>query len=363
MNKAAKIDSQITKSFAEMGFLMKRLLSLLLFLALTCCGASVCAEDSNQETTRRILESWTNYLRSWNNTAVEYDEIITASGEEFLNVHYEVVYCHPNVIQITRPNKVGETPYPATSYETITVINPRYSFKLSKKPDETDWVIDSVQQNEPTQNPKAPLDFPDDHSNQRYRGKNRPLLEEIVVQAFARGLTVPPGDWLPDVFAQNEFEIVDVQKTENAEESTVNVQYDYRPTAKRQNQLLRGGTLNLTPEHFWALKNGTVVLEDFEGSVDAEIECEYDFTAENAPRLLRHRVRLVQHDQTIERRYSNYRKVDDFDKKSFYLSGYQFPEPDFGEKPANRLRVIVIVAGLLLIGFGARRIYRKRDKK
>ncbi len=339
---------------------MKRLrfLSALFLIALTCCVAEVCAEDANQETRRQILESWTNYLRSWNNTAVEFDEIMTASGEEFFNVHYEVVYCHPNVIQITRPNKISETSYPATQYETIIVVNPRYSFKMSKRPDETDWIIDSVQPSEPTQNPEDPIDFPVDYPNQR--GKNRPLLEWIVGRAFARGLSVPPIDWTADVFAQDEFEFVDVQKTENAGESTVRIQYDYQPKARRKNQFLRGGTFDATPENFWLFKNGTFVLEDFEGSVDAEIECEYDFSAENAPRLLRRLVRLVEHDQTIETRNFNYRKAADVDQNSFYLTGYQFPEPDFGEKLANRWLYIGVVAGLIAIGLIARRISRKR---
>ena len=335
---------------------MKRL--LLILIVSIGCGAAIYAEDSNKDMTSQILESWIDYLHSWNNTSVEYDEIMTDSGETFLNVHYEVTYCYPYVIQKSYPREISESPYQETQYETVTVVNPSYTFRLIKKPGETVWAIDSLEQNESTQNLEDSIQLPV-HSG------NRSQLEWTVGTTFARGLMAPPADWFPEAFAQDELKIVDVQKTEDAGEALVNIRYDYQPTVKREGSLLRGGNLSLMPENSWLLKNGTVILEDSAESVETEIQCEYDFSAENTPRLLHHKVRLVEHNQTIERNYSNYRKVAaaDVDKDMFYLKGYQLPEPDFGETFVSCLRSISVAAGLLLIGLGAWRIYRKRRAK
>lgn len=334
---------------------MKRL--FLFLIVLTSCIAKIYAEDSNKDITHQILESWSDYLCSWNNTAVEYDEIMTDSGKEFSNVHYEIIYCHPNIIQKTYPRKeVRESPYQETQYETVTVVNPRYTFRLRKRPEETVWVIDSLKQNEVTQNREDTIHFP-------VNSKNISELEWIIGKTFVRGLMIPPTDWIPDVFTQNEFKIIDVQKTENARESLVNIQYDYQPKVKRKNNFLRGGNLSLMSENSWLIKNGIVILEDSNESTEITIQCEYDFSTENMPHLLYHKVHFVKNNQTIERYYSNYQKVVDVDRNTFYLTGYQFPEPDFGENRANRLRYVIMIAGLLLIGLGIWRIYQKRREK
>ncbi|MDR0336600.1 MAG: hypothetical protein LBI18_05870, partial [Planctomycetaceae bacterium] len=226
-----------------------------------------------------------------------------------------------------------------------------------KKQDINNWIIEHIQRH-PKDLFQRSFSFPILFEN------DSRSIEKLIGRNFTRGLMISIADWLPVIFNQPEFHIIDAKKIKENNENLIWIKYDYKPK-QRQNQLVRSGEIYLLPEHYWLIKRAEVVVSESNGRfVNSSISCQYDFVSGNIPRLVSHKLFIKEYNQTLLRIFSNYEIVEKINTQEFTLSHYGFPEPDFdNSRRTNHVRYILMGLGIIMILFAIWRMIQKRRER
>jgi hypothetical protein len=294
---------------------------------------------------------WRSYFRSWNNTKVEYTEIITEKNTQIENNLCSMFLSYP-CMEHQRLDNINHK-------ERLVVFNRHYRFSLERKQGNEDWGIDYV---EPIYDflPSEKLDFP------ALFEKNNVSVELFIGNTFARGFMFSLGDWFPVIFNQPEFRILEVKEVVENNEKLIWIRYDYNPP-QRSNQLLRGGEVFLMPNCFWLIKRADIRLLEPDGTmVNAIISCEYDFSSGAIPYLRSHSMFIKEYSCMFKRIFANYQIVENASIKNFTLSHYGFPEPNFDNSrrtSTNRVRNILMGLMTIIIIIALWRMIQRRRRK
>lgn len=120
----------------------------------------------------------------------------------------------------------------------------------------------------------------------------------------------------------------------------------------------KSGTVDLMPD------DGRVLASTLSyGGYEEEMQCEYE--SDGAFPLLTSKKTIKKHSdgKTEENVFTFERSIKSFKSKRFTVAHYGLPEPDMGTAPADRSRLIVMVVGLILVAFGAARVYRRMKRR
>jgi hypothetical protein len=329
-------------------FSAKQFMFFVLMFSCSVAFAQTSSDDLIVWIKKDAPDVWRDYFRSWNNTKVEYTEIITEKNVQIEDNLCSMFLSYP-CMEHRKLDNINHK-------ERLVVFNRHYRFSLERKQENEDWGIDYI---EPIYDflPFEKLDFP------ILFEKNNVSVELFIGNIFARGFMFSLGDWFPVIFSQPEFHILEAKEVVENNEKLIWIRYDYNPP-QRSNQLLRGGEVFLMPNRFWLIKRADVrLLEPDETMVNATISCEYDFYFDAIPCLKSHSMFIKEYNYTFKRTFTNYQIVENASIKNFTLSNYGFPEPDFdNSRHTNRVRYILMGLGVIMIGIALWRMYKKRHE-
>jgi hypothetical protein len=288
--------------------------------------------------------AWESYLRSTDKCGVTFHEVGIAKGETVIDFTATFLCFDPCfVYEVQKANS-----------KIIVASNEKYEFTLHCPKGDDIVVRDIIPITNQTSNlykTKFPILYENDSRS----------VELLVGRTLARGLMVSAADWLPVLFAQPEFLILDARELVEDGEQLVWIKYSYQPP-QRRNQFARDGEVYLFPKHYWLLKRAKLLLVDTNKTqVHSTVICNYDFTDDTNPKLLSHELYTEEYDQLLKREFKDYKTVQKIDHKRFTLSHYGFKEPDFDDsRRINCIRYVLIGLGCLLLIIAIWRL-RKRQ--
>jgi len=188
------------------------------------------------------------------------------------------------------------------------------------------------------------------------------LIAEVLVQGL-----ILSHKWLPILVEAPDFILEGFDEDIQDGERVVRIKFTNNPKVLNDEAFLmniRRGEVTLLPDNYWLIKDGECFFwSDRDDSYTNHWRNEYDFESFAVPVLVsRHVESVSENGQHILRRevIYEYKPFENASHKTFTLSDYGFPEPDFGDQRISTLRYFLVTIGGLLVAFALWRMYRNR---
>jgi hypothetical protein len=235
-------------------------------------------------------------------------------------------------------------------YETITVLNKKYSFEISKKKQETEWRVLSCEKSD-----KIFL-----------QKENDALL--IPMASFAiMGVPLTQLLQFPNFVITNIYQ----EKVDAHNAIVFDFNLESNNTFVGSINDVKKGTIYVLPENFWAISKVHLIFErqtpkklvTFQNMINISYS-----NAKSIPPSIDSVEYILLRGEKVSpikwiSKFEEFTSSHKFDKLHFTLSHYGLPEPDFGERRTNRVRYIIMGLGLLMMIIGAWRMIRERRKR
>ncbi|MDR1492174.1 MAG: hypothetical protein LBT05_05595 [Planctomycetaceae bacterium] len=226
--------------------------------------------------------------------------------------------------------------------ETLEVINPNYQFSLSRQSSSSPWKL--AEMNDNLDNARVHRQF------------THGLLQSST---FAFGALMIEAGWISDLLNSESFEIVSINNIK--EKNLIKVNFRCQHNLDKNNKLLFG-TMTFDPNNFWSL-------------IDCDLTIEFSYTTNTGKNIRTYRVEkhysyqdnheVAFFPRTVETtsfhegippiqdkiEYTSL-KLGKPEKDIFYMSHYGFPEPSYPMQRGDVIRIILMVAGLIMILIG-----------
>ena len=337
---------------------MSRLLTVVLTICLAGNFSFLYAQDDSdvkQYITENATQLWGNYLKALRK-GVEGDvRIRTSNGE--LGPQYD--------IHVIREKKWGleETEDTKENISRVESFADRYHFNISRKADSQDWTVDSVEKTSPgTITNIKDYSFPTGEEQGR-------IPDYELCQHIFKGYSLGISDYVPTLLRLPEFTIESAEKVnrDGADYYQVNFSFDQPDLSaleidendefiiKYPKITVKSGSLLLTTDYL-------LIKEAKIDTIHGPREIENDYKIVDGVPL------ISEYHLTIPFDGGDYKETYAFDLRigtnygssRFKLSYYGLSEPNFGDGAIAFARYVLLIAGLVLIGFGATRIIQRR---
>lgn len=236
--------------------------------------------------------------------------------------------------------QLNESEAPDSHKKYIRAANDRYSFEISKEQN-ANWVIRNV-----VNNPEGMINVDNN-------------LNVLSVTPYIYQALIVQDCWLKDIVTSDSFVIKSIDESDGDQNRiSVDFSVDYKISPE---QTLTSGTLVLDKKQFWIVRHSKVTLVETISDKPVEylitVDKEYK-NIDGIPFPSTITTTLVSQNTATSR--AAMQKIDRYDdpnvggisKREFYLSHYGLSEPESPTRRGNTIRMILVVAGLLLIAFG-----------
>jgi hypothetical protein len=222
--------------------------------------------------------------------------------------------------------------------ESLRVINGDYAFYIRKKDKSSNWIL---------------KDFIDDVETARKASINIHQLLPATINIY-EGIMLHEG-WLEDLVISKEFSIASIDKTREGTQEHVELIFhsQYEPY---ENCRILGGRISFDPKQFWLVQKYEIDIESLSDNTSKDKFLKETATFEyqninDIPFLKKSRYADVVNKSekfVLNKEYTSITR-DILPQKEFYMSHYGFPEPSTPMRRGDVIRIILMVAGTILI--------------
>jgi hypothetical protein len=227
------------------------------------------------------------------------------------------------------------------SGESLRVINTDYAFYIRKKDKSSNWIL---------------KDFIDDIETARKASINIHQLLPATINIYD-GIMLHEG-WLEDLVISKGFSIAFIDKKKEGAKEYIELIFrsQYEPY---ENCRILGGKISFDPELFWLVQKYEIDIESLSNNTRKDKFLKETATFEyqsinDIPFLKKSRYADVINKSekfVLNKEYTSITR-DILPQNEFYMSHYGFPEPSHPMQRGDVIRIILMVAGLIMILIG-----------
>jgi hypothetical protein len=235
-----------------------------------------------------------------------------------------------------------------TNEEYISVINPQYGFSIEKESTDSAWILENMIE-----------------GSTKIKEHHQFTHNLLPTSELAFGGLFLEYGWIDDLILSNTFTILSIMPKHNDQTKTlhIEVQFKSQHNIDKNNKVL-GGLLLFDPSNFWVMVECNVDIE-FSLSVNKQpgknifnkykIHKYFEYQNIDKVPFPKKITTIYTHSNrppiknTIE--YTSIKRSMP-SKEIFYMSHYGFPEPSHPMQRGDVIRIILMVAGLIMILIG-----------
>ncbi|MDO4586239.1 MAG: hypothetical protein Q4C95_02975 [Planctomycetia bacterium] len=332
---------------------------------LPCLYAQDNSLDLKQYIIKNSTEIWKDYLLELNEGVEGRIQIQTFQDAQLENQYT----CY-----LIREKKrcLEEIENPQEQSRIVNSFADGYVFKIHQQNNNPHWTIDFLEKIS-----AGTIGYIKNYSFPTGKETNYNELKDYVLRYYLlKCFALQANTFLPTMLNLPEFVIESVDKVQQDDNYYYLVKFSFEPANDDSSQessdlgelpkglskypliLVRSGSLLLTTDYL-LIKEADVNMI---GGENRKIKCDYKRN-NGFPLISEYSVKSYNNPIFEEKYHFDLHMRKNDCPSRFTLSHYGLPEPDFGENRVNRLRYVIMIAGLILIGFGVRRIYQKRREK